>query len=94
MPTPSEREQTAKRARGFTRALGLNLVLNTGWSALFWQGRNLPVSAVEAGPLAISSADLARRAGQLDRGAGALLAPYTGWTAFAAVLTTRIEQVN
>ena len=94
MPTPSEREKTVKRVRGFKRALGLNLVLNTGWSALFWQGRKLPVAAVEAGLLALSSADLARRAGQLDRASGAMLLPYAGWTGFATLLTTRIEQVN
>lgn len=94
MPTPSEREEAVKQVRGFKRALGLNLVLNTGWSALFWQGRNLPVAAVEAGLLALSSADLARRAGRLDRASGALLLPYAGWTAFATVLTTRIEQEN
>lgn len=94
MPTPSEREETVKQVRGFKRALGLKLVLNTGWSALFWQGRNLPVAAVEAGLLALSPADLARRAGRLDRASGALLLPYAGWTAFATVLTTRIEQEN
>jgi len=86
--------ESGKQVKAFKRALVLNLILNTGWSALFWQGRNLKVAAIEAGALAISSADLARCAGKLDKVSGAMLIPYAGWTAFATVLSTRLEQVN
>lgn len=84
----------AKKVRAFKRALILNLILNTGWSALFWQGRDLKIASIEAGLLALSSADLARRAFSLDKGAGALLLPYVGWTSFATVLTAAIENKN
>lgn len=49
-------------AAAFARALGVNLALNTGWNALFFRVRNLPVATVGAAALAVSSADLARRA--------------------------------
>lgn len=84
----------AAKVRAYKRALLLNMILNAGWSALFWQGRNLKVATVEAALLALSSADLARKAGKLDRAAGALLLPYVGWTAFATVLTASIDAEN
>lgn len=92
--TRGEEAARHEEVAGYWKALGVNLVLNTGWSALFWKGRNMKVAAVEAGLLAASSADLARRAGRLDTTAGALLVPYAAWCAFATVLSTRIEQVN
>ena len=91
---PAEREAAARRVRAYRRALGLNLALNSGWSALFFQGKNPPAAAVEAALLAVSSADLTRRAWQLDRASGVLLAPYAAWTAFATALTMRIDQEN
>lgn len=91
---PHQQEEAARRVRSYKRALGVNLVLNTGWSALFFQGKNPPLAAVEATLLAVSSADLARRAWQLDRASGVLLLPYAAWTAFATALTVRIDQEN
>lgn len=91
---PHERAEAARRVRSYKRALGVNLVLNTGWTALFFQGKNPPLAAVEATLLAVSSADLARRAWQLDRASGVLLAPYAAWTAYATALTVRIDQEN
>ena len=41
-----------------------------------------------------TSLPVALCAAQLDRAGGALLLPYAGWTAFATVLTARIDQVN
>lgn len=84
----------AKKVRAYKRALILNLILNTGWSALFWKGKAPKLAAIEAGALALSSADLARRAFSLDTKAGALLLPYVGWTGFATVLSAAIEDKN
>ncbi|WP_169801738.1 tryptophan-rich sensory protein, partial [Mycolicibacterium vaccae] len=38
--------------------------------------------------------DLARRAGAVNAPAGAALAPYPLWCAFATALSTRIWQLN
>ncbi|MDO4239756.1 TspO/MBR family protein [Micrococcus sp.] len=94
MPTPREHTQAVQRVRNYRRALGANLVLNAGWSALFFRGKNMKVAAAEAALLAASSWDLARRAGQLDPASGALLVPYAGWCTFATVLSARIDAVN
>lgn len=89
-----EKREIAAEKDSYQRALGLNLVLNAGWSALFWQGRNHQVSAVEAAALAVSSVDLARRSAKVSRGAGAALIPYGLWTSFATALTTAIAKRN
>lgn len=83
-----------EEARDFKIALGVNLVLNAGWSALFWQSKNNWLSAAEAALLAGSSIDLARRAGKVDKAAGAALVPYALWTTFATALTTSIAAKN
>lgn len=92
--TPARREKIAKQRRGFKWSLGANLALNAGWSALFWQGRNLALTAAGAGVLAASSAGLARRAGKVSTGAGIVLAPYALWTVFASGLSAKLAQLN
>ena len=75
-------------------ALGLNLVLNGGWSWLFFNRRAFAASAAVAAALAASSADLTRRAIAV-RGAGAVpLTLYPIWCSFAAVLSTHIWLLN
>lgn len=92
--TALEREGRHDEARAFRRALAANLTLNSLWSVLFWRVRRLDVAAVEAGLLAVSSADLARRAGDGSHVRGRLLAPYAAWTGFATVLTAAIARRN
>lgn len=75
-------------------ALGTNLALNAGWSILFFRGHALRASTVEAVALAASSADLVRRVAKAGPQKGVVLAPYAGWTAFAAVLTGSIAWLN
>ena len=82
------------KARAYTAALGSNLVLNAGWSWLFFKAHRLGLSAVAAGALAASSADLARRAGQADPKLGVALAPYPLWCSFATLLSTAIWRLN
>lgn len=81
-------------ARAYTRALAVNLVLNAGWSWVFFNRRQLGPAAALAGALAVSSADLTRRAGAVNPPAGIALAAYPLWCAFATALSTRIWLLN
>jgi translocator protein len=82
------------QARAYTRALAANLVLNAGWSWVFFNQRRLGPAAVGAAALTVSSADLARRAAAVNTPAGAALALYPLWCGFATLLSTRIWQLN
>ncbi len=82
------------KARAYAAALGSNLILNAGWSWLFFKAHKLGLSAVAAGALAVSSADLARRAGDADPKLGVALAPYPLWCSFATLLSTSIWRLN
>ncbi|XVX20421.1 tryptophan-rich sensory protein [Actinomycetota bacterium] len=81
-------------ATAYWRALGGNLALNAGWSALFFRARRPWLAAAGAAALATSSADLMRRAGSVSRGHGIALAPYPAWCAFATALSTEIARRN
>ncbi len=81
-------------ARGYRRALLLNLTLNAAWSWCFFKLHNLPLSLGVATALAASSTDLARRAGRVKPALGWALAPYAVWCTFATVLTGRIQAKN
>ncbi len=81
-------------ARRYAAALGVNLVLNGGWSWLFFRYHRLGASAVGAAALAASSADLVRRTAQADPRAGLAMSPYALWTAFATVLATHVWRLN
>ncbi|BBY57571.1 TspO/MBR family protein [Mycolicibacterium sarraceniae] len=82
------------KARAYSAALGANLVLNASWSWLFFKSHRLGTSAVVAGALAVSSADLARRAAAADPKYGAALAPYPLWCSFATLMSTDIWRLN
>ncbi|MBD8031230.1 tryptophan-rich sensory protein [Corynebacterium sp. Sa1YVA5] len=75
-------------------SLAINLVLNAGWSALFFKGKAPGPATVEAAALAVSSADLVRRSRAANPTSGAFLLPYAAWTAFATVLTATIWYQN
>jgi tryptophan-rich sensory protein len=49
---------------------------------------------VAAAALAVSSADLARRAADADVKLGAAMAPYPLWCSFATVMSTDIWRLN
>ncbi|WP_328360383.1 tryptophan-rich sensory protein [Mycobacterium sp. NBC_00419] len=82
------------KANAYIGALGANLVLNAGWSWVFFGKRKLGPAVLGAGALAISSADLARRAGAADPKLGAALAPYPLWCSFATLLSFEIWRRN
>ena len=92
-----DRLRTAGRhqeARRYAAALGVNLMLNAGWSWLFFRHHRLGASALGAAVLTASSADLAQRAARADRRAGTALSPYPLWCAFATVLATHVWRLN
>jgi translocator protein len=88
------RPETDRAARNYVVALGINLILNAGWSWLFFKYHKLGASTVGAAVLAASSADLARRAALADPRAGAALLPYPLWSAFATLMSTHIWVLN
>ena len=83
-----------KEARNYVVALAANLILNAGWSWLFFKYQKLGASAIGAAVLAASSADLARRAAAADPRAGAALVPYPLWCVFATVMSAHIWLLN
>ncbi len=80
--------------RHYITALAVNLVLNAGWSWLFFKRRLLGTSAIAAAVLAVSSADLARRAAAVQGGRAAPLFLYPAWCAFATMLATHVWFLN
>ncbi|MGO4597034.1 tryptophan-rich sensory protein [Terrabacter sp. 2RAF25] len=78
----------------YLKAFGTNLALNTAWSVVFWRVRRPWVAAAEAAVLTLSSADLARRAGGVNRTAGLALSPYAVWCGFATALSAAIARRN
>jgi translocator protein len=89
-----ERRGESDERRRYIAALVANLVLNGSWSWLFFNRRMLGTSAVAAGVLAVSSADLTRRAVAVRGAAAAPLALYPAWCAFATALSTHIWYLN
>ncbi|HEX5143599.1 MAG TPA: TspO/MBR family protein [Mycobacterium sp.] len=88
-----DRLDGAERRR-YVTALGVNLVLNAGWSWLFFGWRRLGLSALAAAVLAASSADLARRTARVSRRSGVALVPYPAWCTFATVMSADIWRRN
>ncbi len=87
-------ENRDDEARAFGAALAANLVMNAGWSWIFFSQKRLGTAAVVAAALTASSADLTRRAVAAQGPRGAVLAPYPLWCAFATALSTRIWMLN
>lgn len=76
------------------KALAVNLLLNTGWSVLFWRVRKPWLSTAWCAVLAAHSAGLARRVGSVDASLGAALTPYPAWCTFATSLNASIARRN
>jgi benzodiazapine receptor len=81
-------------ARNYVFALAANLILNAGWSWLFFKYQKLGASAVGAAVLAASSVDLTRRTVAADRRAGIALLPYALWCSFATLMSGHIWVLN
>jgi benzodiazapine receptor len=92
----AELEATGRHAdaTALRRALAANLVLNTGWSVLFWRARRPWFATAWCAVLAASSAALVRRVHAVDPVLGRALAPYPAWCAFATALNGSIARRN
>lgn len=80
-----------------TRALalwGAQLVLNASWSAIFFAARRPRWALVDLGALLVAIGAYMREAHEVDRAAAYLVAPYFGWSAFAALLNEEIVRRN
>jgi tryptophan-rich sensory protein len=73
---------------------GLQLVLNAGWSALFFALRSPGLAFVEIGVLWIAVLATAGAFWRVSKLACVLMAPYLIWVTFAAVLNAMIWQMN
>jgi benzodiazapine receptor len=80
--------------RAFATAFGTNLVLNAGWSWLFFTARRPRLALAEILVMEASTLDLTRRAGKADAPAARMLIPYAGWVAFATALNASIARRN
>lgn len=94
--TSAELEEAGRdeEAAAFRQAFWVNLVLNAGWSGLFFRAHTTRLSTAGAAALAASSTDLTRRGAQTGPGKALALGAYTGWCAFATVLTGTIARLN
>ncbi|ASR02436.1 TspO/MBR family protein [Gordonia rubripertincta] len=84
----------ADEKRAYIAALGANLALNGAWSWIYFGRGALGTASVAAAALTVSSADLARRTAAVNPKAGAALAAYPAWCAFATVLSTSTWWLN
>lgn len=89
-----KQDGNTEEAGRYSAALATNLALNASWSYTFFRSHRLGLATAHAGVLALSSADLVRRTARISKSAGALLAPYAGWTAFATALSGSIWWLN
>jgi benzodiazapine receptor len=89
-----ERRGQKRERRQYINALAVNLVLNAGWSWLFFNRRLLGTSAIAAAVLAVSSSDLTSRAVAAQGSRAAPLALYAMWCAFATVLSSHVWLLN
>jgi len=87
-------QRDQRETRTYVGAFAVNLVINAGWSWLFFKWHRLGASALGAAVLTASSADLARRTARVDTRAAAGLVPYALWCGFATVMSTHIWRLN
>lgn len=72
----------------------LQLLLNAGWSALFFGLRSPGLALLEVGFLWIAILATAVAFWKVSKLAGALITPYLIWVIFAAVLNALIWKMN
>lgn len=80
--------------RAYVGALATNLVLNAGWCWVAFKAHRLALAVPTAAVLTGSSVDLVRRTWRAEPRAGAALAPYAVWCAFATVLSAALWRAN
>jgi translocator protein len=78
----------------FATLYATNLVLNAGWSFMFFTAREIAWAVVEISVLAVSTILLAVAAGLRQKWAGWMLVPYAAWVMFAGFLNFTIWRLN
>lgn len=73
---------------------GIQLVLNSAWSWIFFGARSPGWAMVEIVPFLGAVAATAYQAGQVSSVAGWLLAPYVAWVTFASYLNLGVWLLN
>jgi translocator protein len=73
---------------------GLQLLLNLGWSFVFFGRRDVGLGFVEIVALHLSIVATILAFGRVRRSAALLLIPYLAWVSFAAVLNAEIARLN
>lgn len=81
-------------SRPALRLHGAQLLLNAGWSLLFFGMHRLSWALVEIAVLWVAIAATIRAFRRHSRGAAWLLVPYLAWVSFASVLTWEIWRRN
>lgn|SRR5512135_2239623 len=82
------------RRRRFAATYAANLVLNAGWSWMFFRAHRPTLAAVESFVLLASTLELIRQLRPHSPRAAVTLVPYAAWVAFATVLTAEIARRN
>lgn len=90
----AQHQTDPEAAADIRRRLAVNMTLNAGWCWVFFAARRPGAAVPVAAALAASTADLARVTGRAHWQSGAMLVPYSAWTAFATVLNAAIWRRN
>ncbi|HSD80737.1 MAG TPA: TspO/MBR family protein [Solirubrobacteraceae bacterium] len=92
--TLATRDLTGRRRRIVVGLFAANLVLNLGWTLVFFRLRSPRAASVEIVALLATIVALIALLWRPQRVAAAALAPYAAWTAFATALTWDIARRN
>lgn len=86
-----EASPARKRALAFWWA---QLAANAAWSPIFFGAKRPRAALADLAVLLPLIAAYTRESGRIDRTAAMMVAPYLGWTTFAAVLNEEIARLN
>ncbi len=92
--TAQDRHATRAEVQGALTFYGLQLVLNSLWSVIFFGLRRIDLALVEVIALWTTLLVTLNRFYHIQPLAGLLLVPYQLWVTFAALLNLRIWQLN
>lgn len=81
-------------AAGFLTLYAVQLILNAGWSVIFFGFRRMDLAMAEVAFLWLSVAGLIALAAPVDALAAALFAPYLLWVTIAAALNFTVWRRN
>ena len=87
--------EAAGAAAGLALTLyAIQLVLNAGWSALFFGMRRMDLALIEVGALWLSIAATIAAFWPISQAAAYLMLPYLAWVSFAAFLNYIVLRLN